>query len=70
MSPSELSTSHEEIWDFLEQVILLEAVKYQVRSDPKITPLGDLLEDLVQKAPLRKVYSGTLSDIEMCTLTL
>lgn len=55
MSASDISSSTEQVWEFFEQVILPEAVKFQVRAEGITVPLGDLVGQLGQKALLRKI---------------
>lgn len=50
-----MSTSHGSVWEYFQQVILPDAVKYQVREERKVTSLGDLLEEVVKRAPVEKV---------------
>ncbi len=55
MSASDITSSTEDVWGFFEQVILPEAVKYQVRAEATTVPLGDLVGQCGEKASLRKV---------------
>ncbi len=68
MSPSDINSSTEEVWEFFEQVILPEAVKYQVRAEANTMSLGDLVGQLGEKASLRKVYMTFKDSCRVCAL--